>query len=693
MTRENWARHKNREVSVKLSIIVFSLTLLVSVILGLSLRHWIYSNPLAEIIAAKLEENKDYPMQVENVQFQFRKGWLPALAISAQTFAVHEAACPARRLLAKRVFISLNLIKLFEGHVVPKKVLVSSLVATMAKSCQPSAKVEEATSEKKAPQIQIKKGKKSKGSILTQQVAENVFKEYQKVFESIQIPVVKIKEFQFLVIDEKGTDFKVSGRMDFRTQGQQLAINIYPNKIWVKEKPLPVNQGLLSLSLNESKIGLHFDILIREGRLNLSGAILNDPVNTTQISVDFIKIPISAMTNFLLKNVQFQYLWANCQLSLSGAFSTISKNEFSLDNCELNGPYGTARVKSSKMTLEKVKLLTVEFDKMDLDKVFKSKRDLYMSGIFSSYGVFSAVLFLDEKKNWNLDGNLLNSELLFSRNNFRELQKIPRMPFQISGSEEKITFDIKDVEIDEGRFDGQIGMSFSEDKTQGRVKVALNSFALKPKIYKLMFGGSEAAFSIFGNIKIDKSRLVEWSGVVAAEKVVGKDFELSGAKIELGKKEGRDAGLRASIQKGFFAQKAAFVQWVSSTTLENQWGPGAYDFKEFSVKVSLPKKNHWIWKRAYARLDNGWQISSEGELKGKFDLAGWLQWDIPEKQFLRWDYNGTWQKGKWSPQQPWMKTWLKSNPEFISDNPRIEFIDLENQKADDVSLLLQRDGQ
>ena len=60
-------------------------------------------------------------------------------------------------------------------------------------------------------------------------------------------------------------------------------------------------------------------------------------------------------------------------------------------------------------------------------------------------------------------------------------------------------------------------------------------------------------------------------------------------------------------------------------------------------------------------------------------VSGWIQWDIPDKQFLRWDYQGAWEKAKWRPQEAWMRDWLKSNPNFLTDHPSIEFIDTKEQ--------------
>ena len=123
------------DVHLKSSLLLFAFFLVSAFATGLYLKFQIRSQPLAEEIAQRLADAQGVELAVKEVNFQFRRGWLPAVAVSVGSFTGRQKSCPSRRILAEEILVSLNIIELLSGTIHPHKVQVETLLATWPKSC------------------------------------------------------------------------------------------------------------------------------------------------------------------------------------------------------------------------------------------------------------------------------------------------------------------------------------------------------------------------------------------------------------------------------------------------------------------------------------------------------------------------------------------------------------------------------
>ena len=94
-------KRKRKYVQFRSGLIFFSVILCSALITGYGLDRFIASRPLNEAVQSYLAENDQLPVSVENVRFQFRRGWLPTFAITAESLSAADQKCKDRNLVAR----------------------------------------------------------------------------------------------------------------------------------------------------------------------------------------------------------------------------------------------------------------------------------------------------------------------------------------------------------------------------------------------------------------------------------------------------------------------------------------------------------------------------------------------------------------------------------------------------------------
>ncbi len=343
----------------------------------------------------------------------------------------------------------------------------------------------------------------------------------------------------------------------------------------------------------------------------------------------------------------------------------------SLGNCQIDGPYGEIQIKEFDSTFHKIEKLDMQVRNVVLDKVFENKRDLALSGVFASYGTLSGqLLYVDG--DWRGQGFLENSEFIFSNNNLRDIQKVQKIPFEFSRVNNNTQALIGKMDLDEGRFEGEIRINQQKDgQTSGRI--AIHKIQLHPRIYKLILNSQPAELRIYGKFNWAPQQRPQWSAMLATEELQSEFYDLKFLKVKGSSQENAEARIKVTISEGAIKPKGPFLDWIEPTYLETEFSKDTIEFTELSTHLTIYDNRELAWNRGYVRLENGWQLSSEGKRDASKQVAAWLQWDRPDQKYLRWSYIGTFFKGSWVPETEWVKSWLNENPDFLKDHESVVY--------------------
>gem|GEM_PF-4416218 len=402
---------------------------------------------------------------------------------------------------------------------------------------------------------------------------------------------------------------------------------------------------------------------------------------TTSLDLDVAKLPVSLLTPFVLETASFRYLWLDCHFSVSSGFQNFYQTGFPLNDCVAGGPYGQVVLQADAMTLERPEGVSVSFDNLNLDEILQRKREVYFSGVFAKFGIFSGDLSFQNSESWDFHGHLEKAEVLFSRNSRREVQGISKLPLVVTFAESRLSALLENVILDGGELDGSVTMDLSSDLQEGKVHVKVKEIALHEKIYQLMLKSEKSPFSFFGEFGLENGRPDNWTGVVTTPQLRSKEIQLETVKMESLKKSGEAPTVVFSASKGSFALDGPLREWLMPTILEAQWPTSPLAFNDFSVglvkatpegREKLPPWQ-WAWQKGRLTFANGWQLRSEGQVLENKSLGGTIQWDLPSSAPLRWAFTGDWGDAEWTPSEPWMIQWLEKHPDFLSKNPKIKY--------------------
>ena len=81
----------------------------------------------------------------------------------------------------------------------------------------------------------------------------------------------------------------------------------------------------------------------------------------------------------------------------------------------------------------------------------------------------------------------------------------------------------------------------------------------------------------------------------------------------------------------------------------------------------------WLWKQGQVVFENNWKFASEGGVLKNREISGWLQWELPGRDDIRWSTQGVWGESLWRPENQWMEEWLTAHPDYLQKNPLIDF--------------------
>jgi hypothetical protein len=616
-----------------------------------------------------------YDLHVDQVRFSFRSGWIPVLGVKIDRFNIREKACRIRRLSGQDLLLQVDPWSLLQPPIRLGQVEVEYLEVSAPHDCKTQAPLLGQTVlgspvKRQAPADDPR----NQARELSEQWAQGMtllFVEHERQQLKSPFRRLDINKLQVSYQDKWGRSWSLGGQLSGQLN-QTLLANLSIETLRYAEQDLALLRGDWSVLVDSESAQLKGEVSVREGDVVTVVRIANNKSFDTEIRGDFRRVPLSAVTKVLQADVDFRYLWANCELSAQAPLSKILHTNLSMGNCQVDGPYGEILVKDVAASLSRLKRMRLEINQLILDQVLLNRRSLALSGVFANYGVLSAKWQLNEQGDWTGEGWLDSSEFLFSQNNLRDIQKVKKLPFAISSENHDWQVKIGPLELVDGEFEGDVTVQQTKDGViAGRI--AIHKLSLNPKIYQLILNSQPADLRVYGKFSKGESDPLSWSGIVATEQLHSDYYDLKNLKVKASNDASDKAHLKVTVGEGWVASKGPLVEWLQPTVLDATWSESPVNFSELSVRLQVNSDRHLRWRRGYVRLANGWQLSTEGEQTAQRRVSGWLQWDRPDRKYLQWRYQGSFFAGRWSPQTPWVKTWLNAHPEFLQDNKEVAF--------------------
>lgn len=664
-------RVRKGEIHFRRSLLRFSVLFVIVLVAGVVTRGFLNQIPLEDKIKEIISADSSYAIEFEKPQIQLAQGLMPIIGIMFKRINFEDINCPSRRVMVQDALLVVNPWRLLRGQFRLGWASLEFVEVELPQSCsQEVGKSSEATSQEAKTAKNKAKDSTDKASIPNSQ------KELQVFFDSVGtlidshfVRYILVDQIKLRHLESVNEQTLISGRLSANISSE-VSFDFRVDQITKNQKVIPIQSLELSGELNGERAKIETQASVREGKVGFDFSLNKN--GTVQSGLNFEKVPLSALAAYLLKGQKLNYLWFSCQLSIQGTWEAIQRTPLVAQNCFVDGPYGGIEFSNFKGRLAGLDSLSVRAKEIKLDRVFSDRRNIFLSGVVEKYGVLSGHLkFANDQ--FELEGALVNTELVFSNNNLREIQKVNRLPFFLKGDLDKWQAIIKDVSLENGQFAGDFRWQMNQKEERADGKIAIHKLVLDQRIYQLMLNAEPSLLKIYGKLSWVKNQIQEWSAFMVTPQLKSADYRLNNLKVKAAGKADTPSDIEVKIANGMILKKAKAFAWLSPTTLGKVWSVDEIPFKEFSVKLKLFSDKSLIWNRGYLRMMDGWQLSSEGARTPNREISAWLQWDRPDGEYLKWKFIGAFFDGTWETATPWMNQWLTSHPEFLEDNKNIQF--------------------
>jgi hypothetical protein len=665
---------RRQDIRFKKSLLRFTLTFSIVFLLGLSTRYFIHNYDFKSQLISEIQIPENYSLNIDQIRPQFHRGFWPVVGLSINRFEFVDNRCPTQSIGFQDVLIQARIWPLLLGQLELFRADIDDLELNLSKSCSVKEVINQSPQDVFAKGPPVDKGSMPLPSALKKDESAASPEWVQKLFSSFQSwnrsqwpQLLKVNRVQLNYLESLNKQVRLSGSLITRVRTADLELQFDVDQLFAGTSDYSFVTSQVRLMLSAEKVQLDIEGTVREGRVKALAQIMNDPTFTTQMNFEVTKIPLSALSHLVSLGADINYLWGTCSVILpSTPWTQWQTTPVDLGECGFDGPYGKVLVQNVEANLKKIDQFQLQVEHLVLDEILQDKRNVLLSGVFSQYGVLSGQLNFTRPQ-WNVEGVLSEAHFVFSNNNLRDIQKVSKIPFEFKGSQDKWEARIHDVVVDQGNFDGEIQFkSADKEETQGRV--VIHQLRFHPRIYSLMLNAKPTDLRVYGKFSGNSSGLNNWSALMTASTLDSEYYQFHQIKVK-GKGDAQGESIvQVSMGSGTLLKESPLVQWIRPTLLDDPWKKTAIHFNELSVRLGLRKDRSLYWKRGYIGMANGWQLSSEGTRDNQNNFKAWLQWDRPDRQFLRWEVDGPLFSGPWSPQTQWVQDWLSANPDFIEKN-------------------------
>lgn len=654
------------EVEFKKSLFRFSMVFSLVLALGLVTRYALSTLPLEQLIAKRIKISDSYEINIHKPEIRLHQGLFPVLGVFFERIEIKEKRCSLKRLITNDVLLVINPFKLIAKDFKLNSVNIGFLEMNLPERCE-STLEPDATTARAEPLPESKILQKATRELLQDNHMEDLFRETQKIIKSQDVSYVSVDSLEFRYLRAPNRELLFKGEFHGKV-GDRILSELNIREVLLASEKLQIHPAEVNMVISEQAVDVDIKSSIREGHAKIKLNIANEKTYPVQLDLTVTKLPVSSVTHVFLPKYQFSYLWADCHVHLASPWAQVRQKSLQIDNCDIDGPYGSVIFKTVDASLSQLKSVQAEFSKIDLEQVIKNKRDLALAGTFANFGVLSQNLTYSEGA-IAVDGFLENAELLFSNNSLRDVQKLKRIPFRFEGAGGKWNIGVDKIEIEEGEFDGNIQVQLEPQDTEAQGVITIHKLQLRPSIYKLMAKAKPALLQIYGKFALHGNKVKNWSAILVTPQLEAEGYQLQNLKVKGESIDSESSQVKISVASGSVQSKSDIVNWLKVTTLQNNWPENeeATKFQELSVRLLIEANKGVSWQRGYARMANGWQLSTEGHRDIKKNLNAWLQWDRPASEFLRWTYEGQFFAGVWYPANAWMHDWLSNNSDYLKE--------------------------
>lgn len=651
--------------------------LLFAASLGLFFRFFLSSSFIHQRIVRLVEQNNS-PVEVKftRASFSLADGWQPHFSLRLTNLHLSDKVCKTDIFKSPDLFLTLDFISLFKGHFKLKKAVVKGGELNSANLNFGKCSVEknEISHEKIDPIIMTAKvfnktfDKKLNDFIGGAIKRINWYDSFPKIKKILghSLPV------NHVIFTDLGVIVKTKGESELRLlsdadlyffKDQRIKFEGLIKSVKWGDSSYDKQKIDIDLDLNNEGMQVSSVIRLREGSWAIDINLADD--GKLKISSKADKVPLSRFKDLGLYSEDFSlhYLWFQCLTNYEGLIHDWQSAPLVINNCSIKGPHGEVAIKDGNVNPWRGDPFKVNIKKLELDKIFNTRRELFLSGIFNQYGNLDGDISYKFDEGLNFVGSLENASVVFSRAGSRVAQEVDiklKVHFL-----DRLSISVDDAKLNQGFFKGQMSLSYSIEKQEGVGQVAIRSLKFKPEVFKILLNSDIESLGVYGRLNWEEKTLKSWEGFFVSPKIWGDGLIIKNIKAQSNFLD-QQFNVNLSFTQAEVDNNSNLFIWIKPLFLANL--PEKLNIREASSKIIITKKQV-EWSSGFISLADGSVIETEGKNVGKefdFNLR-----HLSKKDQVAWKIKGPFKKMLWKPLSNQMEDWIRDHPEFSSQFPNV----------------------
>lgn len=650
-TRRNPNRHKrdlSKTPSGRFGFLIFSLSSVVAILLGLSLRSYLSPDRLRIWIDRAIAEQPNaIGVHYTDIGIRLASGSFPQIALELSNVEITPRSdCQAQpSIRASRLRFPLRIASLLTGtfafgfiYANDLEIDVDQLRTRCAATNGPLSSAEASISAHEPRQPTKPAWWKSEEFFRLREAVSGIeFARARLHFEN-KTKSIYLEKFR-AALDPNDVAFIVNGRVRIPrelTEGEQLP------------------DLEMTAVVREAEVRLRTEARLNEGRLSGEARLFPTADHDLQIEsrIQIASLPLSTAVPLVSKvalikrPMRPKFLWLNCQAEIHGRFRRLfSENPLEIRNCEMSGKGTSIQVaKATHLPNGDWEPFAAVVRSADVRQLLETFSIGGLDGIATDFGRLDGLIHVD-KQNVGFEGQLDGMRLHFSNRDRRALQTVRNLQLTVElDSLGGVSGGISQMEVEGGEFAGDLKYEFTKSANTGRVRLDLTKLRLSDDVEALMTGGRTAGAS--GHLMADFSlgRFANLSGELSFRGFRSADWEIDDLKVSpalVGDDRDVQIKLRAASAKllagsalHLATRDLLFTQYVADQPLS---------LRDMMIEGIVPRAGGFRWTQMSGSAFGGrFKFASQGVWsRDKREMTGDLRTDYPAVKKIYWALGGT----------------------------------------------------
>ena len=339
--------------------------------------------------------------------------------------------------------------------------------------------------------------------------------------------------------------------------------------------------------------------------------------------------------------------WASCDMTLVGPLRDFFKLPLSLHSCRLYGDLGDIQIVTQKLeSLSQGGALDFAIQSIGVKTLLGAFGIARNWGLISQFGEFSGRFEIKNRDDYEIVGQLRDSEFYLSSPKNRTRQKVNSFDLAVAMNEGRLSGDVKGFALSDGIVDGGLTFNITLDG-EGVFQLAFPRMTFPVDVQKTLTGGLLPELAVYGLGHFQDFAFSAFDGEIRIRELNNFNWELKNVKLKT-RYVNEDWRFTASAGGFRLRPESKWRPFISTMGASIRPQPKQLIFNDLHVEFERGREEQsaWTWRGLSARVQGASaRYEGEGQASEAGVIRGRMVAHFPGRKSL-WGIEGNWSEPK-----------------------------------------------